>query len=89
MKNVVFEGQIFVGSIDLPAIETCFLVKIDLQVDIFVRKFAFTGPKVNFFFIFCRLLDKTRKSRGDAAMLVVTRTLRVSPRQRNSFAFFP
>ena len=29
------------------------------------------------------------KSRADAKILVVTRTLRVSPRQRNSFAFFP
>ena len=89
VKNVVFKGQGFVVWINLPEIDTCILVEIDLQVYIFSRKVGFTGPKVYFFFIFCCMLDGTSKSRGDAEILMVTRTLRVSPRQRNSFQFFP
>ena len=46
VKNVVSKGQVFVVWIDLPAIETCILVEIDLQVDIFARKVGFTGPDV-------------------------------------------
>ena len=49
VKNVAFEVQVFVVWIDLPAIETCILVEIDLQVYIFARKVGFTGPKVYFF----------------------------------------
>ena len=36
VKNVVFKGQGFVIWIDLPAIDTCILVEIDLQVYIFL-----------------------------------------------------
>ena len=87
VKNVVFKGQVFVVWIAIPAIETCILVKIDLQIYIFACKIGFTGPKVYFFS--CRFLDGMRKSRGDAEILVMTQTLRVSLRQRNLFAFFP
>ena len=80
MKNVVFKGQVFVVWIDLPAIETCILVEIDLQVYIFGHKVGFTGPKV-YFFIFCRLLDGARKSRGDANFACFSW-------QHNLFAFF-
>ena len=38
--------------IDLPRIETCILVEIDLRVYIFSRKVGFTGPKVYFFSYF-------------------------------------
>lgn len=65
VKNVVFKGQIFVVWIDLPAIETRILVEIGLQVYIFAHKVGFTVPK-EYFFIFCRFLDETRKSRGNA-----------------------
>ena len=49
VKNVVFKGQGFVVWIDLPAIDTCILVEIDLQVYIVSRKAGFTRPKVYFF----------------------------------------
>ena len=52
VKNVVFKGQVFVVWIDIPAIETCILVEIDLQVYIFARKVGFTGPKVYLFSYF-------------------------------------
>ena len=52
VKNVVFKRQVFVVWIDLPAIETCILVEIDLQVYIFARKVGLTGPKVYFFSYF-------------------------------------
>ena len=52
VKNVVFKGQVFVVWIDIPAIETCILVEIDLQVCIFARKVGFTGPKVYLFSYF-------------------------------------
>ena len=52
VKNVVFKGQGFVVWIDLPEIDTCILVQIDLQVYIFSRKVGFTGPKVHFFSYF-------------------------------------
>ena len=57
VKNVVFKGQVFVVWIDLPAIKTCILVEIDLQVYIFARKVRFTGPKVYFFsyFVVCSM----------------------------------
>ena len=32
VKNVVFKGQVFIVWINLPAIKTCILVEIDLQV---------------------------------------------------------
>ena len=51
VKKVVFKEQVFVVWIDLPAVETFILVKIDLQVYIFARKVGFTGPKVYFFHI--------------------------------------
>ena len=50
-KNVVFKGQGFVVWIDLPEIDTCILVQINLQVYTFSRKVGFTGPKVHFFHI--------------------------------------
>ena len=81
-KNVVFKGQVFVVWIDLPAIETCILVEIDLQVYIIASKVGFTGPKVYFFHIL-------PFAGWDEGILVVTRTFRVSPRQRNLLAFFP
>ena len=74
-------GSLFYGNI-------CILVEIELQVYICVPKVRFIGPTVSFFFIFCDLLDGTRKSRGDAKLYVVTRTLRGTARQRNSFEFF-
>ena len=43
VKNVVFKGHIFVVWIAIPAIATCILVEIDLQVYIFARKIGFTG----------------------------------------------
>ena len=46
------EGQLFVVWIDLPMIETCTLVEIDLRAYIFARKVGFTGPKVYFFSYF-------------------------------------
>ena len=52
MKNVVFKGQVFVAWIDLPAIKTCILVDIDLQVSIFAHKVGFTEPKVYLFSYF-------------------------------------
>ena len=72
VKNVVFKGQVFVVWIDLPAIETCILVEIDLQVYIFGHKVGFTGPKVYFFSYFAVCL-MGRVSH------VEMRTLRVSP----------
>ena len=59
VKNVVFTGHVFVVWINLPAIETCILVEIDLQVYISARKVGFTGPKVYFFsyFVVC-IYDK-------------------------------
>ena len=85
-KECCLKGQVFVVWIDLSAIETCILVEIDLQVYIFARKVGLTG--LRYTFIFCCLLDETHKSPGDGEILMVTQTLRVSPRQRNSFAFF-
>ena len=57
VKNVVFKQQVFVVWVDLPAIETCNIVEIDLQVYIFARKVGFTGPKVYFFsyFVVCSM----------------------------------
>lgn len=52
LKNVVLKGQVFVIWIGLPAIETCILVEIDLQVYIFACNVGFTGSKVYFFHIF-------------------------------------
>ena len=52
VKNVVFKEQVFVVWIDLPAIETCILVEIDLQVYFFARKVGFTGLEVFFFSYF-------------------------------------
>lgn len=52
LKNVVLKGQVFVIWIGLPAIETCILVEIDLQVYIFACNVGFTGSKVCFFHIF-------------------------------------
>ena len=88
VKNVVFIGQVFVVWIDFPPIATCILVEIDLQVYIFARKVGCTGPKVYFFsyFVVCLM---GHLSHVGTRRFVVTRTLRVSPRQRNSFAFFP
>ena len=80
VKNVVSKEQVFVVCIDLPAIKTCILVEIDLKVYIFAHKVGFTGPKV-YFFIFHCLLDRMHKSGGYAEILMVTRTLRVSPGQ--------
>ena len=88
VKNVVFKGQGFVIWIDLPAIDTCILVEIDLQVYIFLSYSLIYWAKRILLFIFCRMLDGTRESRGDAEILMATRTFRVSPRQHNSFEFF-
>ena len=57
VKNVVFIGQAFLVWIDFPAIATCILVEIGLQVYIFARKVRFTGPKVYFFsyFVVCSM----------------------------------
>ena len=51
VKNV-FKEQLFVVCIDLPAIETCSLVEIGLQVYIFARTVGFTGPNLYFFSYF-------------------------------------
>ena len=52
VKNVVFKEQVFVVWIDLPAIETCILVEIDLQVYIFARKKVdLLGQRYAFFHI--------------------------------------
>ena len=48
LRMCCLKGQVFVVWIDLPAIETCILVEIDLQVYIFARKVGLTGPKVYF-----------------------------------------
>ena len=72
VKNVVFKGQVFVVWIDLPAIKTCILVEIDLQVYIFAHKVGFTGPKVYFFHILlfarwdAQVTWGRRNSHGDA-----------------------
>ena len=57
VKNVVFIGQVFVVWIAFPAIATCILVEIDLQVYIFARKVGFTGPNVYFlpYFVVCSM----------------------------------
>ena len=52
VKNVVFKRQVFVVWIDHPAIETCILVEIDLQVYIFARKVGFTGQRYTFHILF-------------------------------------
>ena len=56
VKNVVFKRQVFVVWIDHPAIETCILVEIDLQVYIFARKVGFTGQRYTFsYFVLCSM----------------------------------
>ena len=51
VKNVeMFKGQVFVVWIDLPAIKTCILVEIDLQVYISARKVGFFS-----YFVVCSM----------------------------------
>ena len=66
-KECCLKGQVFVVWIDLPAIETCILVEIDLQVYIFARKVGLTGPKVYFhILLFARWDAQVTWGRGDS-----------------------